>query len=274
MSTPHTKKPSLWQRFKNLPLVARIAAWVGAGIVGFMGLFLVIGIIASIVDPEGMEEIRAEQEQEREEREAEREAEEQAEREAEEEAQRQAEKEAEAERQAEEEAEAERQAEEEADAEREQEEAEAAAEEEEPETPEGIEGQIARMTDLRGFNDAEVFLFEGDESYPIQSVNVHVEVEPGWSETSMCRNAREQTIRGLQFMRDDVAEDYDEVMFSYTAQSQADATGESSTLGMASLYYDYETVQSINDDAVTMSNVWEAADDGGEGVVCERADDI
>lgn len=87
----------------------------------------------------------------------------------------------------------------------------------------------------------------------------------------MCRSAREQTIRGLQFFRDNVDEEYQQVGFSYFARSEEDATGDSSILPMAGAYYNYDTVQSIQDDAVTISNVWDAVDEGGEALVCQRA---
>ena len=87
----------------------------------------------------------------------------------------------------------------------------------------------------------------------------------------MCQSIREQTIRGLQFFRDSVEDEYEQVGFSYFTRSEEDATGDSSILPMAGVYYDYETVQAIQDESVTIQNVWQAADEGGEALVCQRA---
>lgn len=132
---PQDAKLSLWQRFKSWPLIAKVGTIGCGGLVALFALLLVLGLIVQAVDPDGMDEIRADQEQERLDQEAEEAAEAEAEKEAEreeaeaaaEEAEREAEEEAE--RQADEEAAAEREAEEER--QREEEEAAEAAEEEE-----------------------------------------------------------------------------------------------------------------------------------------------
>lgn len=134
---PQGTKLSLWQRFKSWPLVAKIGTIGCGGLVALFALLLVLGLILQAVDPDGMDEIRADQEQERLDQEAEEaaeaEAEEDAEREEAEAAAEEAERvaEEEAERQADEEAAAEREAEEERQREEEEAaEAEAAEEEE------------------------------------------------------------------------------------------------------------------------------------------------
>lgn len=139
--------------------------------------------------------------------------------------------------------------------------------------PQGIDAQIAVLTQQDGFNEAEVFYSEGDDSYPNTSVNIYMTIEPGWSESTMCRDARQHTINGLKFLRDNVDEPYDEAQFSFTADGEPDATGNSATLPMAHLVYEHDTVQAINDDTVTPDNVWDAADGGGKGIVCKRAED-
>lgn len=134
-TTGAPRKLSVWQRFKEWPLIARIGTIGCGGLVALFALFAILGGILWAVDPEGMEEIRADQEQSRIDREAElaeeaeREAEEEAEREAEEQAQAEQDAEDEAQRLADEEAEAERQAEEESAREAEEEEARLAEEE-------------------------------------------------------------------------------------------------------------------------------------------------
>lgn len=146
-------------------------------------------------------------------------------------------------------------------------------EEDEPEEiPEGIDAQVEAITDLHDFSDSEAYYSEGDETYPRTSVHVDTIAGVGWSESTMCQSARSATIKGLQFLRDSVTEEYDEAVFSFSAESEPDATGDSSLLGMATVYYDYETVQSIDDSSVNVGNVWEAADNGGLGVVCQRAE--
>lgn len=262
---PAPQKPSIWQRFKRWPLIARIST-IGCG--GLIVLFLLAAVAAgcmAVIDPDGT----AERQDATEEREAEREAEQAREQQEEEEAEaeRQAEEEAEAERLEQEAQEAEEEAEREAEEERQREEKEAAEEEAEAaedELPDGIDAQIAALSDVRDFEDAAITHHDG-------VVMVEVEVGAGWSESSMCRSAREQTIRGLQFFRDNVDEEYQQVGFSYFARSEEDATGDSSILPMAGAYYNYDTVQSIQDDAVTISNVWDAVDEGGEALVCQRA---
>ena len=345
------QKLSLWQKFKRWPLVARIGTIGCGGLIVIFGGLLILGLILQAVDPEGMDDIREEQQQEREEREAEEAAEEAAEAEREAEEERQAEEEAAAEREAEEEAErqreqeeAERQAEEEddqvevpdvvgqtgdeaqdaledagfdadfhaedssvwspanweveatepvagemadegvevvvnvvrpeedEDEDESEEDDEQAAEQDEAEIPEGIDAQIALLSEVRDFDEAEIYFSEGDESFPYSTVEVSVEVDPGWSESSMCRSARAQTMDGLEFMRDRVTDDYDQVRFSYHARSEQDATGDSSILPMAAVTYAHDTVQAIDDSAVTIDNVWPAADEGGEALVCQRAD--
>ena len=276
---PPTKKPSLWQRFKRWPLIARIATIGCGGLVVLFGGLIAIAIIALIVDPEGMQEISDQQEQERQE------AAEQESRQAEEEAEREAEEGA-AEAEEAEDAAAkdgeESESTEDESPEPEPEPSPTPTEEDEPEVedeetaeedaPEGIDDQIAGMKDMSAFEDAEVFFSEGDESYPVSSVITSVEVEPGVTEGSMCRSARDATIKGLEFLRDEVTEDYDEAQFHFTTESMPDATGDSSILGMATVFYDYETVQDIDSDSVDLFNVWESADGGGLGVVCERAE--
>lgn len=276
-------KMSWWQRFKSFSLIKKFVTVI----VVFFAATFGLAVFAMIVDPEGFAESQERVVQEREERAAEREAE----REAAEEEQKQeeeaakkeeeeaAKKEAEEERQQEEEEE--RAAKEKADEEREakakaeeEEEraAKAKAEEEETAVPDGIDTQLALLSEERDFDDAEIYFAEADDSFPHSVVEVNVEAGPGWSESSMCRSARAQTIRGLQFMRDRVTEDYDNVRFSYHTRSEADATGDSSILGMAVITYDQETVQAIQDDSITIDNVWDVADDGGLGVVCQRAE--
>lgn len=138
------------------------------------------------------------------------------------------------------------------------------AEEDAP-LPEGLDAQSEAITEVRDFEGAYVYNTDGN-------ITVEVEVGPGWSESTMCRGAREQTIRGLQFFRDNVEEDFNNVGFSYFTRSEPDATGDSSILSMAGVYYNQETVQAIQDDSVMIGNVWEAADDGGRALVCERAE--
>lgn len=70
----------------------------------------------------------------------------------------------------------------------------------------------------------------------------------------MSRSAREQTIRGLKFMRDEFTGDYDEAMFSYPARGDEDATGSSSILGISVFFCGRETVAAIQDSSVTTSN--------------------
>ena len=146
-----------------------------------------------------------------------------------------------------------------------------ASEPKEPEPttpPQGIKAQIAELNKQDGFNETEIFYTEDDNS-----VNIYMTVEPGWSESTMCRDARQHTINGLKFLRDNVNEPYDEAQFSFTADGEPYATGNSATLPMAHLVYKHDTVQAINDDTVTPDNVWDAADDGGKGTVCKRAED-
>lgn len=85
------KKPSLWQRFKRWPLIAKVATIGCGGLVLIFGGLLVLGMILWAVNPDGMQEIVDEQEQERLDREAEEQAEAEAEREVEEQAAREAE---------------------------------------------------------------------------------------------------------------------------------------------------------------------------------------
>lgn len=141
------RKPSLWQRFKSWPLIARIGA-IGCGGLVILTLALVaLGGILWAVDPDGMDEIRAEQEQERLDQEV-ADAEEEARLEAEEAEAAGREAEEEAEREAEEEAAAERDAEEER--QREEEEAERLAEEERAaEEAERLEG-LTEVPDVSG----------------------------------------------------------------------------------------------------------------------------
>ena len=143
--------------------------------------------------------------------------------------------------------------------------------EQEPEAttpPQGIKAQIAELNKQDGFKETEIFYTEDDNS-----VNIYMTVEPGWSESTMCRDARQHTINGLKFLRDNVDEPYDEAQFSFTADGEPDATGNSATLPMAHLVYKHDTVQAINDDTVTPDNVWDATDGGGKGIVCKRAED-
>ena len=139
----------------------------------------------------------------------------------------------------------------------------------EPTTPpQGIKAQIAELNKQDGFNETEIFYTEDDNS-----VNIYMTVEPGWSESTMCRDARQHTINGLKFLRDNVTEPYGDAQFSFTAEGEPDATGNSATLPMAHLVYEHDTVQAINDDTVTPDNVWDAADGVGKGIVCKRAED-
>ena len=143
--------------------------------------------------------------------------------------------------------------------------------EQEPEAttpPQGIKAQIAELNKQDGFKETEIFYAEDDNS-----VNIYMTIEPGWSESTMCRDARQHTINGLKFLRDNVNEPYGEAQFSFTAEGEPDATGNSATLPMAHLVYEYDTVQAINDDTVYPDNVWDAADGGGKGTVCKRAED-
>ena len=142
---------------------------------------------------------------------------------------------------------------------------------EEPEAtqpPQGIDAQIAALAQQDGFNETEIFYTEDDDS-----VNIYMTIEPGWSESTMCRDARQHTINGLKFLRDNVDEPYSEAQFSFTAEGEPDATGTSSTLPMAHLVYKHDTIQATNDDTATPDNVWDAADGGGKGPVCKRAED-
>lgn len=148
---------------------------------------------------------------------------------------------------------------------------ETAEPESEPETttpPQGIKAQIAELNKQDGFKETEIFYTEDDNS-----VNIYMTVEPGWSESTMCRDARQHTINGLKFLRDNVTEPYGDAQFSFTAEGEPDATGNSATLPMAHLVYEHDTIQAINDDTVTPDNVWDAADGGGKGIVCKRAED-
>ena len=139
----------------------------------------------------------------------------------------------------------------------------------EPTTPpQGIKAQIAELNKQDGFKETEIFYTEDDNS-----VNIYMTVEPGWSESTMCRDARQHTINGLKFLRDNVTEPYGDAQFSFTAEGEPDATGNSATLPMAHLVYEHDTIQAINDDTVTPDNVWDAADSGGKGIVCKRAED-
>ena len=146
-----------------------------------------------------------------------------------------------------------------------------ASEPKEPEPttpPQGIKAQIAELNKQDGFKETEIFYTEDDNS-----VNIYMTVEPGWSESTMCRDARQHTINGLKFLRDNVTEPYGDAQFSFTAEGEPDATGNSATLPMAHLVYEHDTIQAINDDTVTPDNVWDAADSGGKGIVCKRAED-
>lgn len=146
-----------------------------------------------------------------------------------------------------------------------------ASEPKEPEPttpPQGIKAQIAELNKQDGFKETEIFYTEDDNS-----VNIYMTVEPGWSESTMCRDARQHTINGLKFLRDNVTEPYGDAQFSFTAEGEPDATGNSATLPMAHLVYEHDTIQAINDDTVTPDNVWDAADGGGKGIVCKRAED-
>ena len=134
--------------------------------------------------------------------------------------------------------------------------------------PQGIKAQIAELNKQDGFKETEIFYTEDDNS-----VNIYMTVEPGWSESTMCRDARQRTINGLKFLRDNVTEPYGDAQFSFTAEGEPDATGNSATLPMAHLVYEHDTIQAINDDTVTPDNVWDAADSGGKGIVCKRAED-
>lgn len=143
--------------------------------------------------------------------------------------------------------------------------------EQEPEAitpPQGIKAQIAELNKQDGFKETEIFYTEDDNS-----INIYMTVEPGWSESTMCRDARQHTINGLKFLRDNVTEPYSEAQFSFTADGEADATGNSATLPMVHLVYKHDTIQAINDDTVYPDNVWDAADGGGKGTVCKRAED-
>lgn len=134
--------------------------------------------------------------------------------------------------------------------------------------PQGIKAQIAELNKQDGFKETEIFYTEDDNS-----VNIYMTVEPGWSESTMCRDARQHTINGLKFLRDNVDEPYGNAQFSFTAEGEPDATGNSATLPMAHLVYEHDTIQAIDDDTVYPDNVWDAADDGGKGTVCKRAED-
>lgn len=140
------------------------------------------------------------------------------------------------------------------------------------ELPEGIDAQIAALQEHDDFEEAEIYYADGDDINPNTSVNIALTIEPGWSESTMCTTARDLTIEGLQFLRDNVDEPYEEAVFTFTSNSEEDATGDSTTLSMANVTYEHDTVQNIDDDSANTLNIWEAADQGGTGPVCERAE--
>lgn len=266
------KRRNPWQWFKSLSLFKKIAT-IGAAVLAFM---IALPLIVMVADPEGFAEAQERTAQEREEREAERDAEEEAERLAEEEA------EAESERLAEEEAEAEQvaqeEAEREAEEERQRQEEEEAAEAEQAaiEEAEAAEAEVnmtlgdhlERLADLDVFSDAEAYFAEGDESYPVDSIQVSDEVEIGLTVNMTCNDARRATIEGLEYVRDNITDDYDELFFSFHVRGNADATGNQPIIGLASAVYDRETVESIDSDHVDVFNVWEARDDGAISEEC------
>lgn len=61
-------------------------------------------------------------------------------------------------------------------------------------------------------------------------------------------------------------------MFGFTTEGEADATGESSTLSMATFSYHHDTVQVFDNQAASMTNIPEAADEGRLGPICIRGE--
>lgn len=253
------KKPSLWQRFKRWPMLAKIATLGCGGLVAVLALLLALGAILWAVDPDGMQEIVDEQEQERLDREAEREAEEEAEREAEEAA---------------------REAEEEEEEEEEPEESPSPSPSptptpelspeptEEEEAPLTFDEKLEELSSLSAFDDASAYFSEGDDSYPVSAIYVDEEVAPGLTTGTMCNGARDATIKALEYVRDNIDEDYDELRFSFVTRGQEDATGDAPIVGMATVVYERETVESIDSDAISLINVWETRDEGSVNSQC------
>lgn len=246
------KKPSLWQRFKRWPLIAKIGTIGCGGLIALFALIMVLGLILTAVDPEGVERRAAE----REEREA-AEAEEEAERQAEEEAEREAEEEAA--REAEEEAAA-AEEEEEPDPEPTQEPTEEETQEPEPQT---LEEQVQGLADIESFEDADITVFEPNELTPYRTVQVYYEVEDALFASGICFNGQSDTIDALEFMRDEVSEEYGEFQISGYRPTAPDATGDSSNAPVMNLAYDASTVEAIDSDSVHQYNVWDAANPNG-----------
>lgn len=137
------------------------------------------------------------------------------------------------------------------------------------EIPDDIEGQADGLGDLDTFKDAEVFFSEATGDYPYDIIFVDQEIEMDLFVSTVCTKAQEQTIEALEFARDYIPGDYDQLSLSFITRGEPDATGDRPIIGIATVVYERDTVQSIDSDAVDIGNVWEARDEGTPSRECE-----
>lgn len=139
------------------------------------------------------------------------------------------------------------------------------------ELPEGLDAQIERMTDLDGFDDSSIFANGPEHDATLEQLTVYVslEVEMGLFASTTCHEAQNLAIDALEFMRDEVDEEYDVFQMELFMRGEASATGDRPIIGIATTVYDRETVEAIDSDSVSTTNVWAARDDGSVDPECQ-----
>lgn len=138
------------------------------------------------------------------------------------------------------------------------------------ELPADIDAQVDALGDLETFSEGEVFFRSQEDGEEYATIFVSQEIERAeFISSTMCTYAREDTIEALEFARDSITEDYDRMQLEFISRGEPDATGSEPIIGLATVIYDRETVESVDSDHVSPANVWEARDEGGLAPTCQ-----
>ncbi|WP_261624626.1 PASTA domain-containing protein [Nesterenkonia marinintestina] len=138
------------------------------------------------------------------------------------------------------------------------------------ELPADIDAQVEALAGLETFEGGEVFHRTPEQGEEYHGIFIHQEYEPAdFFPSTLCTYAQEDTIEALEFARDNITEDYDLIRMEFITRGEADATGRQPIIGLATVTYERETVDSIDSEHVSPANVWEARDEGGMGPTCQ-----
>lgn len=145
----------------------------------------------------------------------------------------------------------------------EEEDASEPTDEPEPE-PKTLDEKIDDLANLESLDHAEAF-------YDEDTGNIHVydERDPGLSDNTMCNGARDATLKVLEYVQENIDEDYNDLMLSFTARGEEDATGDAPIVGMATVVYTAETVDEIDASPMNLSVIWETRDEGSIAQNCQ-----